>query len=375
MRTTRAPGAVLLHPIMLASLLVLALNDHVLKRVCPGVLTGKLSDFAVVVVLPLTLQGVVELTAEHCWRRPLSERASNRWLVACLTLSLLVFALPELWKPAEDVYRYGLAALQRPFRAAWAYFCGRPLRAFRPVRATADVTDLLAMPMAWLALRVAWRGAAPLRRHAPLLLAIACALALWCAPGRALAAHGKARAHDGVYLSLEAGSGLAYIDSTDSISNGFRQDIPSTALAPLAPATSVAIGGTLPMGLVLGGRLGVSNLVHPVISTLGDRFMLPHQHFILLELGGMAQYYPDVGSGLHFGTGFGLAGLGLVDGSRGAAPGFFGSIEAGHGWFVADQWSVGLTFRLTAAHTSGRDGDDVSTTTLMPALLLSLTLH
>lgn len=372
---TRAPGAVLVHPVMLASLFVLALNDHVLKRLCPGVLTGKLSDFAVVVVLPLTLLGIVELASAHIWRRPLSDRANNRCLVACLILSLLVFALPEVWQPAEDAYRYGLAALQRPFRAVWACFLGVPLRAFRPVRATADVTDLLAMPMAWLALRVAWRGAVPARRHAPLLLATACALALWCAPGRAFAAHSKARVHDGVYLSLEVGSGFAYIDSTDSISNGFRQDIPSTALAPLAPATSVGVGGTLPVGLVLGGRLGVSNVVHPVISTLGDRFMLRHQHLVFLELGAMAQYYPDLRSGLHFGAGFGVAGLGLVDGSRGAAPGFYGSIEAGHGLFVADQWSLGLTFRLTGARTYGRDGDDVSTTTLMPALLLCLTLH
>ena len=42
------PSRALLHPLWLGSLALLVLNDHVLKGagLLPGVLTGKLSDFA-----------------------------------------------------------------------------------------------------------------------------------------------------------------------------------------------------------------------------------------------------------------------------------------------------------------------------------------
>ncbi len=157
MSVERLPGAQLLHPVMLTSLALLVVNDHVLKRVCPGPLTGKLSDVAVVVVLPLFLHGCVELFFCRGLRRPLGVGAGNRWLVGCLLLSLLVFGLPEVWPPAEDAYRYGLGAAQWPLKAAWAWLRGAPEPRLLPVRATADWTDLLTMPTAWLAFVVAKR--------------------------------------------------------------------------------------------------------------------------------------------------------------------------------------------------------------------------
>lgn len=142
---------------MLGALLLLVVNDHVLKRVCPSAVTGKLSDVAVVIVLPLFLHGVVELFYSQWRRRPVAVSTGNRWLVACIALSLLVFGLPEVWRPAEDAYRYGLGAAQWPFKAAWRWASGEALPRLRPVRATADLTDLLTMPAAWLAYRVAKR--------------------------------------------------------------------------------------------------------------------------------------------------------------------------------------------------------------------------
>lgn len=158
MTAERSPGAPLLHPVMLGALLLLVVNDHVLKRVCPGVLTGKLSDVAVLVVLPLFLHGSLELLFARALRLPLGVTAGNRWLVGCLALSLLVFGLPEVWPPAEAAYRYGLGAAQWPFKAAWAWLSGGLEPRLLPVRATADLTDLLTMPSAWLAYRVAWRN-------------------------------------------------------------------------------------------------------------------------------------------------------------------------------------------------------------------------
>ena len=45
----------LLHPAFLASVALLLVNDHVLKSTAPGVVTGKLSDVAGLVVLPVLL--------------------------------------------------------------------------------------------------------------------------------------------------------------------------------------------------------------------------------------------------------------------------------------------------------------------------------
>jgi hypothetical protein len=154
----QAPGGALLHPVTLGALCTLALNDHVLKRVCPGWWTGKLSDLAGAVLLPVFLHALLELGAAHGWKKPLSVAGGDRWLTACVVASLLAFALPEVWAPAELLYRYGLGAAQWPFRALAAACSGAALPEVRPVRATADVSDLLALPMGLLAFAVGRRA-------------------------------------------------------------------------------------------------------------------------------------------------------------------------------------------------------------------------
>lgn len=158
MKRDLAPGGALLHPVTLVALGALALNDHVLKHACPGVMTGKLSDFAGVVLLPVFLHALVELAAARLWKRPLSAAASNRWLLGCVAVSLLAFALPEVSPAAELAYRYGLGGAQWPFRALAALLSGHAPPNVHPVRATADVTDLLALPMGLVAYWVAGVG-------------------------------------------------------------------------------------------------------------------------------------------------------------------------------------------------------------------------
>jgi hypothetical protein len=153
-----APGAALLHPFTLTALLVLAVNDHVLKHLCPGVITGKLSDFAGVLLLPIFLHALLELAAARLWHEPLDAARGDRALGVVIFVSLLAFALPEVWAPAEAVYRYGLGAARYPFQAALALVSGQSWPPLRAVRATADVTDLLAMPMALVAFAVGRRG-------------------------------------------------------------------------------------------------------------------------------------------------------------------------------------------------------------------------
>ena len=375
MKRGQAPAATLLHPVALAALFTLALNDHVLKHVCPGVVTGKLSDFAGVVFLPLFLHALLELWCAQVRRQPLTVAVGDRVLLGCIAVSLLTVALPEVWHPAELAYRYGLGALRWPFRVLWALVAGDVPPPLRPVRATADVTDLLAMPMGFVAWLVGRRGTQRAQSRLPAKLVTGIFLGLLLTPGQASAAS-QPYMHDGFYLSAEAGPGLVWADSSGSISNNFQQKIRSSALAPAAPAMSFALGGTFArLGLTLGGRLGIARGIHPVIDTLDTRVAIPNHDLLLLEIGPFAQYYPNRRRGLHLGAGVGFAWLGLTSSSEGVAPGFSGSVEVGHGFFFARQWSLGATLRLSVACTFAHDGPRVGTTTLLPALLATITLH
>ena len=155
MSRERAPGMALLHPLAPLSLLVLLLNDHWLKHAHPGLVSGKLSDFAAVFLLPLLLHALFELGIARGTGRAPRASLSNAALLICVGVTCIVFALPEVWKPAETAYCFGVAALQWPFRALFALSQGHAPQALRPVAATADVTDLLALPSAYVAWKIA----------------------------------------------------------------------------------------------------------------------------------------------------------------------------------------------------------------------------
>ncbi|MDC3960055.1 hypothetical protein [Polyangium jinanense] len=118
----------LLHPLWLGSLAVLALNDHVLKGagILPGAITGKLSDFAGLVVAPVLLAALLRL-------------GSRRSLFLAHLATGAVFAAIKL-SPA----------------AARAFEAFTALTPF-PWQITVDPTDLMALP----ALALAWRVLVP----------------------------------------------------------------------------------------------------------------------------------------------------------------------------------------------------------------------
>lgn len=134
-----------------STLAVLVLNDHYLKQAHPSFWTGKLSDFAGVLLAPLVLQAAFELVS--AWRsgQPPRAASANRALGLAILATSIGFSLPELWPPAELAYCYGSAALQWPLRAClWLLREGR-MPAFAPAVATADPSDLLALPMSYVA--------------------------------------------------------------------------------------------------------------------------------------------------------------------------------------------------------------------------------
>jgi hypothetical protein len=115
---------------------VLLLNDHVLKQVRPGLLTGKLSDVAGLVFFPLLLGAAVEIGVRaatgRAWR-------SARSAAVCVLVTGVVFAAAEL-SPSVSWW----------LAVAWGHLQGWvPFGpgAGAPVVFTPDVTDLLALPV------------------------------------------------------------------------------------------------------------------------------------------------------------------------------------------------------------------------------------
>jgi hypothetical protein len=124
-RTPLAARRALIHPLWLGALALLAINDHMLKGSghLPGWLTGKLSDFAGLVVAPALLAALLRLS-------------SRRALVAAHAATGLVFAAIKISPAAARAFE-ALTALT-PF----------------PWSITVDPTDLLALPALAVAFRV-----------------------------------------------------------------------------------------------------------------------------------------------------------------------------------------------------------------------------
>lgn len=149
-----------LHPVVLASLVLLVVNDHVAKPRWPGMLTGKASDVAGLVVAPVVGAAlVVGGTRLLGWRPPLAG------VVAVLSVVVAVgFALSKGTGVGELAYENGLGALQWVVAAAWSAVSGGAVPGLRPVELVADRSDLVALPAAVVPVVLARGG---LRRAAP----------------------------------------------------------------------------------------------------------------------------------------------------------------------------------------------------------------
>jgi hypothetical protein len=120
----------LAHPLPLAAVGLLALNDHVLKgaRVLPGAVTGKLSDFAGLFFFPLLLAAGVRGASLVVRRRHVADRRSLAAAAAIATA--LGFAAVKL-----------VPAVNAIVGRTWGHM-------------VMDPTDLIALPMVGLA--AAW---------------------------------------------------------------------------------------------------------------------------------------------------------------------------------------------------------------------------
>lgn len=148
--TEGRPGSLVLHPLALTATVLFVFNDGWLKVHHPGLLSGKLSDLAGLVVLPVTLVSLAELLTGRC--------VSRRAVYLAAAVSAAGFALVEVWAPAEVVWCWTWGALQWPLRALRELVSGGAVPALQPVRAWSDPTDLLTLPAALLCIPIArWR--------------------------------------------------------------------------------------------------------------------------------------------------------------------------------------------------------------------------
>lgn len=149
----QSPGALICHPAALAALGLLIVNDHLLKQVAPGFVTGKLSDFAGLIVFPLFLMAVVDLVTA-AGRLP-GQRFEQRslWAALMCAFTALAFAAVKVLPPATAAFSDALGWAQ------WAV--GGGVLGNAPPFSTAGVTDssdLIALPAVLLAYRLATRG-------------------------------------------------------------------------------------------------------------------------------------------------------------------------------------------------------------------------
>ncbi len=129
----RARG--LVHPGAVVAIAILVVNDHLLKARYPGLVTGKVSDFAGLAFFPLFLQALAELAGA---------RVSRRWLVACTVATGTVFAAVKTVDGANAAYAWIASWLLAP----WAWARGAP---WPPdVVLQQDATDLWALVALWL---------------------------------------------------------------------------------------------------------------------------------------------------------------------------------------------------------------------------------
>lgn len=132
-------GDLLLHPVVLAALVVWALNDHVGKEAWPGLVTGKLSDVAGVIVTPVLFVGVYEL-------RPGGRLAPPAVVVSCVAAVAAAFVLVELVPAAAEVYERGMGLVRWPVDLVRSALAGQGAAGPVRVQLWADAPDLLTLP-------------------------------------------------------------------------------------------------------------------------------------------------------------------------------------------------------------------------------------
>lgn len=152
----------LMSPLCLVATAAMIGNDRWLKHAYPGVLSGKLSDFCGVLLLPLWLSAGVELTLVAVLRRRPPGWVEAAVVNVAIAVTAVVFSAIQLSPMANRIYASGLGLVQWPFRGAFALLQGHGPVPWAPVASVSDPSDLIALVMLpivwWMARRPGHRS-------------------------------------------------------------------------------------------------------------------------------------------------------------------------------------------------------------------------
>ncbi len=130
------------HPVTLMLLFLWILNDHVLKEMFGNMLTGKISDFSGVAVLPLALVGAYECTCAALSKSP---RFRHEVLFTSMLITGLFMVGINLSEPLAAAFSFGLGVAQWPAHAAWNLCTSGSLPQVVSVHHTMDASDLYSL--------------------------------------------------------------------------------------------------------------------------------------------------------------------------------------------------------------------------------------
>lgn len=177
--------------------------------------------------------------------------------------------------------------------------------------------------------------------------------------------------HDGFYFRFGTGFGAVSesLRSSRAAVYGGRVEGNTSGLATLG---ELAFGGTLAPGLALGGGVYTFDIVTATFRGTDDSASAPpreldpaRRNFALV--GPFVDWYFDDRSGFHAQLALGIASLSVVeldtspveDEPYGAIGGGI-MLGIGYEWWVAEEWSLGVMARTTAAFLVGKDESDVT---------------
>lgn len=140
--TPQRPIHALAHPIALVAIVVWLLNDHLLKSMAPGIITGKLSDIAGMIVTPLTVAVLLDSITPRVVRARRGFARANAWL--SVVVVALAFAAAKTTTSGHDTYVIVATFLRSPLHGLVGRFHSGAFG--ETVVLVRDVTDLIAIP-------------------------------------------------------------------------------------------------------------------------------------------------------------------------------------------------------------------------------------
>lgn len=134
----------LLHPIAIGALALLVVNDHVLKAAWPGLITGKASDVAALVLVPPLVVEIARVVGRgNAWPRARSIVAG-----AAAVLIAAIFVAVKLLPVANEAYAVALGLIQWPGAVVGNLLASAPIAPPGRAPTVLDAGDLIALPAA-----------------------------------------------------------------------------------------------------------------------------------------------------------------------------------------------------------------------------------